>query len=258
MAHASRQQSGLDYPCYQLNITRKTLYSRLQRNWESLLKWIRKWKILQEEAMPECVLRWISATLEPSIAVGKYDYLIEYENMHVICFSCGRVGHWREHCNQVPAPEKTQGEPSVTVNNQVIPDKGPVKFNGQIDVTGPQEIGYSEWMVVTHRKKPNRPTGPTRAEAHNFQQQNYRAKDHFNQGTTDANRPGTSKAHFSNQTHAKGLRNKNYVPKPMNHPKDSPPPQKSPNPSFGPRTTKILVLISNLVLRPIWSSQPYQ
>lgn len=41
-AQASRQQSGLDYPCYQLNITRKILYSRLQRNWESLLKWIRK------------------------------------------------------------------------------------------------------------------------------------------------------------------------------------------------------------------------
>lgn len=38
----------------------------------------------------------LSQPLLPSITVGKFDYLIEYEQVHQICFSCGRVGHRRD------------------------------------------------------------------------------------------------------------------------------------------------------------------
>lgn len=42
-----------------------------------------------------CVELDLSKPLEAFVAVGEYDYLIEYEHVHLICFSCGRVGHWR-------------------------------------------------------------------------------------------------------------------------------------------------------------------
>lgn len=38
----------------------------------------------------------LSKPLEPSVAVGKFDYMLEYEHIHLICFSCGRVGHRKE------------------------------------------------------------------------------------------------------------------------------------------------------------------
>lgn len=36
--------------------------------------------------------------LNPFVVVGKNDYYIEYEHVHLICFSCGWVGHGRENC----------------------------------------------------------------------------------------------------------------------------------------------------------------
>lgn len=46
-----------------------------------------------------CVEFDLSKPLEVSVVVGKYDYLIEYEHIHLICFACGRVGHQKENCS---------------------------------------------------------------------------------------------------------------------------------------------------------------
>lgn len=92
----------------------------------------------------------LSKPLEPSIAVDRYDIFLEYEHIHHICFSCGRVGHRREYCasNLPSAPEQNSGEPLRAVAKAAASNDKEVCFNGQIvqDVT--EDIGYGEWMVV--------------------------------------------------------------------------------------------------------------
>ncbi|KAG5541128.1 hypothetical protein RHGRI_021116 [Rhododendron griersonianum] len=133
-----------------------------------------------------CVELDLSQPLEVSVAVRKYDYLIEYEHVHLICFSCGRVGHRREACNlsPSPAPEKNGEIGNQTVGdsaNSASPDSKAVKFNGITD-DGHEEIGYGEWMVVSRNKnKKPRPNalnapGPQRNIQHNNMGGQYEAQ----------------------------------------------------------------------------------
>lgn len=112
-----------------------------------------------------CIEMDLSQPLEPSIAVGKFDYSLEYEHIHTICFSCGRVGHRREGCSLSSVPEKADRGISETVGGDRGADKQQVNFNGQISLDGPEEIGLGEWMVVSRRKKGNRPGGPQHTAA---------------------------------------------------------------------------------------------
>lgn len=126
-----------------------------------------------------CVEIDLSKPLAPSIAIGKYDYLIEYEHVHWICFNCGRVGHRKDGCSLIPAMAVQNGADNPTVNAAVLPDTKAVRFNGLVEEEGPVEIGFGEWMVVSRRnKKQPKPSGPASTEAH----------DHSNRIRTFADR----------------------------------------------------------------------
>lgn len=97
-----------------------------------------------------CVELDLSKPLEISVAVGKYDYLIEYEHIHLICFSCGRAGHRKESCGSSPAPEKMDAN-SMPIDDPVTSSNKAVKYNGNIVPEKPEEIGYGDWMLVTRK-----------------------------------------------------------------------------------------------------------
>ncbi|KAI8543050.1 hypothetical protein RHMOL_Rhmol08G0188600 [Rhododendron molle] len=106
-----------------------------------------------------CVEMDLIQPLPPSIAVERYDYFLEYEHLHQICFSCGRVGHRWESCGMSPKSEKGSGEVGSTVGNTGNPDNKAVKFNGQLVQENQTEIGFGEWMVVSRKKTMNRNPG---------------------------------------------------------------------------------------------------
>ncbi|GMP60749.1 hypothetical protein CsSME_00023486 [Camellia sinensis var. sinensis] len=56
-----------------------------------------------------CVEINLGNPLTSQFAIGKYVYNIEYEHLHLFCFSCGRVGHRQEHCGRTPTtnPDKS-------------------------------------------------------------------------------------------------------------------------------------------------------
>lgn len=101
-----------------------------------------------------CVEMDLSKPLEPSIAVDKYDILLEYEHIQQIFFSCGKVGHQREHCssNQPMVPKNISGDLLQAVAKAAAANRKKVHFNGQVaqDVTG--DIGFGDWKVVQRRK----------------------------------------------------------------------------------------------------------
>lgn len=101
-----------------------------------------------------CVEMDLSQPLEPSIAVDRYDIMLEYEHIHQICFSCGRVGHRREFCSNslTPTVETAAGDQNLPVAKAGSTDAKEVLFNGQIASNGTEEIGWGDWMVVARRK----------------------------------------------------------------------------------------------------------
>ncbi|KAI7982784.1 Uncharacterized protein LOK49_LG15G01612 [Camellia lanceoleosa] len=51
-------------------------------------------------------------------SIGKYNYNIEYEHLHMFCFNCDRVGHRKEWCSEktlLSAPSPLTGEPSSQI-----------------------------------------------------------------------------------------------------------------------------------------------
>ncbi|KAH7836912.1 hypothetical protein Vadar_007340 [Vaccinium darrowii] len=127
-----------------------------------------------------CVEIDLSQPLEISVAVGKFDYQIEYEHIHHICFSCGRVGHRKESCGLLPAAEKT-AIANPTVGESDSSDVKAVMYNGKIVPDKPEMLGYGDWMLVTRRNQNrNRPTG----QAQNGAQRDNQMK------TQQATKPG--------------------------------------------------------------------
>lgn len=85
-----------------------------------------------------CVELDLRQPLETSVAIGKYDNLIEYEHIHLICFSCGTVGHRKESCSLTPTPKKmTAANETVEVTD--IPGAKAVKYNGTLVPTKLEE-----------------------------------------------------------------------------------------------------------------------
>lgn len=107
-----------------------------------------------------CVELDLSQPLEVSVAIGRYDYQIEYEHIHMICFSCGRVGHRMESCSSSSAPKKKDNTNQTVAN---IPSLEPVavKYNGTLVPEKPEDKGFGDWMLVSRRNTNKyRPNGP--------------------------------------------------------------------------------------------------
>ncbi|KAI8015510.1 hypothetical protein LOK49_LG05G03274 [Camellia lanceoleosa] len=59
--------------------------------------------------MRVCVEMDLRKPLLSYFAIGKYNYVIEYEHLHTFCFSCGKIGHRKDSCSNrlQMVPEKT-------------------------------------------------------------------------------------------------------------------------------------------------------
>lgn len=143
-----------------------------------------------------CVEIDLSQPLEPSVAIGKYDYSIEYEHIHLICFSCGRVGHRKENCSSSSESEKREEASNLTVNTTGAPDAKSVCYNGLLQSDDPTEIGLGEWMMVTRRnRRQPRALGPKNPEA----QPNARHASSSNKAQSNT-KPQAHKAHAPSPT----------------------------------------------------------
>ncbi|KAL7225627.1 hypothetical protein ACSBR1_020899 [Camellia fascicularis] len=49
-----------------------------------------------------CIEMDLRKPLISHFSIGKHTYGVEYEHLHSLCFSCGRIGHRREACNDKP------------------------------------------------------------------------------------------------------------------------------------------------------------
>lgn len=172
----------------------------------------------------------LSKPLEPSVAVGKFDYMLEYEHIHLICFSCGRVGHRKEACLNIPTAGGPANSSNMTVETGAKSDTGNVKFNGQLSDNGPGEIGFGEWMIVNRKPRwSNRPPGPSNSQAqpHGFKYRNN------NQHQLDSDRAGPSKVQNNGPTNKRGLVSKNAVSQ-----NSAPPKPTIPKPSSDPKGSR--------------------
>lgn len=165
-----------------------------------------------------CIEMDLSLSLAPSIAMGKYDYFLEYEHMHLICFFSGRVGHLQENCFQLPESEKKVSDELGTVVNQKSTDKKIVTFNGHFFVSDkPEEIGYGAWMVVSKKKKQAHGHGSARFEAQNSMGHSHNKFKHLlNQGVAEVDWAGPSNTHNVHLHPNRSNQGKNTRPKGSN------------------------------------------
>lgn len=113
-----------------------------------------------------CVEIDLSKPLVLSIVKGKYDYHIEYEHVHLICFACGRAGRRKEECSSNLAPEKVNSGDNSNIDVSGPFDAKHVRFNELMKDDSIEEIGFGEWMVVSRRKKPQpSKLGPANSQA---------------------------------------------------------------------------------------------
>ncbi|KAL7192062.1 hypothetical protein ACSBR2_024000 [Camellia fascicularis] len=91
------------------------------------------------------------------LTIGRYHYIVEYEHLHLLCFSCGHVGHRKEKCFEfsVMQPEKTIQ--NVTVSRSET-DNGPgtskpTRPKNKEIPTEAETYGYGSWTLATTRRK---------------------------------------------------------------------------------------------------------
>ncbi|CAI0467961.1 unnamed protein product [Linum tenue] len=87
----------------------------------------------------------LSKPLVPRIRLDGYWQKVEYENLPMVCFECGRVGHTNLSC---PDLNRRQGEEGKTV---ALPAGD--ASNG--DTKAESNAGYGPWMVVTRKSRRN-------------------------------------------------------------------------------------------------------
>ncbi|KAI8008770.1 hypothetical protein LOK49_LG07G00229 [Camellia lanceoleosa] len=107
------------------------------------------------------------------LSIGKRTYGIEYEHIHSLCFSCGRIGHRKEVCidnirttleptSQGVVGEESQRQPTIFNNGP-----GPSNTKQTLE---PYPGTYGPWMTVS--KPPRKPRGSTSHKGPNTQQTN--------------------------------------------------------------------------------------
>ncbi|KAI7993248.1 hypothetical protein LOK49_LG11G01583 [Camellia lanceoleosa] len=104
-----------------------------------------------------CVEMDLRKPLISHLTIGRYHYVVEYEHLHTLCFSCGRVGHRKDKCPEYPVMSSEKMKPNVTVNTPGL-DSGPGSSrptdNKNKEVcTEEEKSGYGPWTIAPSRRK---------------------------------------------------------------------------------------------------------
>lgn len=97
-----------------------------------------------------CVEIDLNAPLLPSYTVDGNKLKIEYEGLHLICFSCGKVGHVTEYCPLKGCPIPKEGNADHLHHAPTV--------GGEGRTTSPQEEPkFGGWMVAQDTRKRKNP-----------------------------------------------------------------------------------------------------
>ncbi|XP_028120276.1 uncharacterized protein LOC114317724 [Camellia sinensis] len=104
------------------------------------------------------------------ITIGRYHYIVEYEHLHLLCFSCGRVGHRKEKCFEFPMMQPGKTTQNVTVNpSNADTEPGPSKTTRpkkkEVCIEA-ENGGYGPWTLVTTKRKFQQ--GKSKPKAHSY------------------------------------------------------------------------------------------
>lgn len=130
-----------------------------------------------------CVEVELIKPLTTNVWVEKHWQEVEYENLQLICFSCGRIGHRKDQCNYGGEKERKEEDVDACNGRQDMQqpckstDIGRNTFTGPVlnDTRAAQEVGrifspmsdtkaqqklkekdmedYGPWMIVNNSKK---------------------------------------------------------------------------------------------------------
>ena len=108
-----------------------------------------------------CIQVDLDKPLVTNILIGGIYQPVNYEGIHRLCFSCGRIGHRKEACpytiRSTPMPDTVNGD---SVDGQVSSshvgcDLGD-PTTGEAPRSPEQEDAYGPWVVVTKKRQGNR------------------------------------------------------------------------------------------------------
>lgn len=104
-----------------------------------------------------CVQINIDKPLINSIKIGKMVQSVQYEGLHLLCFSCGCIGHRKDSCPFiVKGPEPmvdNHGNSSTETNSS--PKEASMNETSQVVEKADSVEVYGDWMVVKHKTRPH-------------------------------------------------------------------------------------------------------
>ncbi|OMO53937.1 reverse transcriptase [Corchorus capsularis] len=89
-----------------------------------------------------CVELDLSVPLRSSVDIGTMVQAIEYEGLHLICFSCGQFGHRRDACSMTSGKSTTNAASSVPSHSDQTPS--------QVVETS-TNASFDPWMIAQQR-----------------------------------------------------------------------------------------------------------
>ncbi|KAI8019704.1 hypothetical protein LOK49_LG04G01247 [Camellia lanceoleosa] len=122
-----------------------------------------------------CIETDLRKPLVSQFAIGKNIYLVEYEHLYSVYFSCGRVGHVNEVCNDKLVLEGIKQRQQLTEGENQMEEPAGAKGLGSSrvkDVGETSQVRYGPWMKVTNQRKTNKglrlQKGPTHQQGNRF------------------------------------------------------------------------------------------
>ncbi|KAI8019915.1 Uncharacterized protein LOK49_LG04G01321 [Camellia lanceoleosa] len=104
-----------------------------------------------------CVEMDLRKPLISHLTIGRYHYVVQYEHLHTLCFSCGRVGHRKDRCPEYPVMSSEKMKSNVTVNTPGLDSRPgssrPTDNKNKEVCTKEEKSGYGPWTIAPSRRK---------------------------------------------------------------------------------------------------------